>query len=73
MDSIWSKFVMKQLVWTLKKFKPWCTIQNEALQTIQHHMKILWTFNDTNNQWKWQSPSYHDFVELKQIYTKIVT
>jgi hypothetical protein len=46
MDSIWSKFVMKQLVWTFKQFKPWFTIQNEAFQTIstsyENFMNFKW-------------------------------
>jgi hypothetical protein len=43
MDSIWSKFVMKQLVWTFKQFKPWFTIQNETFQTNSTSYELLMT------------------------------
>jgi hypothetical protein len=37
----------------------------KSFKSFQHHMKILQTFNDTKNWWKWNNISSH-FVKLRR-------
>jgi hypothetical protein len=37
----------------------------KLFKSFQHHMKILQTFNDTKNWWKWKNTSSH-FVKLRK-------
>jgi hypothetical protein len=42
-------------------------IQVNPSQPFQHHMKLLWNFDDTKNQHKWKKNSCYNFVKLRKV------